>query len=116
MSERMTLGEIIESVRDGGRPDYEDLRYAICAMETLATFDRMAFMRLADAEKAGKKPLLTSSAQWQFEESFNRAKRAMGKPPKEYVGWNNDPDNPEFLSRRQKSKRLMNAIIDKASS
>lgn len=113
MSEK-TLAEIIESVRDGGRPDYDDLRYAICAMEAIATFDRMAFMRLAEAEKAGKKPFMTTSAQWQFEESFNRAKRAMDKPPKQYVGWNNDPDNPEFLARRKKSQRIIKAIVDKA--
>lgn len=111
---RLTLGEIIESVRDGGKPDYEDLRYAICAMEALATFDRMALMRLADAEKNSQKPVLTRSAQWQWEESFNRAKRAMDKPPKEYVGWNNDPDNPEFLSRRKKSKRIASALVEKA--
>jgi hypothetical protein len=102
-----TLHEIIDTVRDGERPDYEDLRYAICALDALITFDRMAFMKLAKAESAGKKPFMTTSAQWQWEEHFGRHKRAGAKPPKEYVGWNNDPDNPEFLERRKLATKIM---------
>jgi hypothetical protein len=106
-----TLGEIIEAVRDGERPEYDDLRYAICAMSALSTFDRQAFMKLAEAERDTKKPFMVTSAQWQWEEHFNRTKRAMGKPPKEYVGWNNDPENPEFLKRRGLAKRVMDRVI-----
>lgn len=102
-----TLGEIIEAVRDGERPDYEDLRYAICAMSALAVFDRQAFIKLAEAEETGKKPFLTTIAAWQWKESFGRWLRAMTKPPKEYVGWNNDPDNPEFLARLKTAQRFM---------
>ena len=101
-----TLDEIIESVRNGDRPEYEDLRYAICAMSALETFDRLAIMKLAEAEREGKKPVLTYSAQWQWEEHFNRRKKAGAKPPKEYVGWNNDPENPEFLKRRKVAKKI----------
>lgn len=105
-----TLSEIIESVRDGGRPDYEDLRYAICAMEALATFDRNALMRLADAEREGSRPFLVRSAVWQLNEYFGRTKRAGAKPPKEWIGWSNDPDNPEFLERRAAAKRLLERV------
>lgn len=104
-----TLFEIISAVRDGERPDYEDLRYAICAMEALSTFDGMAFRKLAQAEREGKKPALVYSAQFQWEEHFRRHKTAGEKPPKEYVGWNNDPDNPEFLRRRKLSQRVFDA-------
>lgn len=108
-----TLREIIEAVRDGERPEYDDLRYAICAMSALSIFDRQAFMKLAEAERESKKPFMVTSAQWQWEEHFNRTKRAMAKAPKEYVGWNNDPDNPEFLERRKHATRLMDRIISK---
>lgn len=111
-----TLSEIVDAVRDGERPDYEDLRYAICAMDALTTFDRMAFMKLAEAEREGKKPFLTSSAQWQWEEHFSRQKRAGEKPPKEYVGWNNDPDNPEFLKRRAVANKVMAKVYEKAGN
>ena len=110
-----TLNEIVTAVRDGERPDYDDLRYALCAMDALSTFDRGAFMRLAQAEREGKKPFLVTSAVWQWEEHFRRQKTAGAKPPKEYVGWNNDPDNLEFLKRRKASKRLMDSMIERAA-
>lgn len=101
-----TLSEIVNAVRDGERPDYEDLRYAICALDALATFNRTAAMRLAEAEREGRKPFLTTSAAWQWEEHHRREQTALGKPPKEYIGWNNDPDNPEFLERRKQAQRF----------
>lgn len=108
----MTLFQIVEAVRDGARPDYEDLRYAICAMTALSTFDQQAFMCLAEAEREDKKPVLVYSAQHQWEEHFRRHKSAGEMPPKEYVGWNNDPDNPDFLARRDGAKRLMDRLIE----
>jgi hypothetical protein len=108
-----TLGKIIEEVRDGKRPDCEDLRYAVCAMQALATFNSQALMKLGQAEKQGKQPSLTSSAQWQWAEHLRRTKAAMEKAPKEYVGWNNDPENPEFLKRRVISQKIMEKVIQK---
>ncbi|WP_267904086.1 hypothetical protein [Pseudomonas monteilii] len=32
-----TLGEIIEAARSGERPDYDELRLAVCAMDMLMT-------------------------------------------------------------------------------
>lgn len=107
-----TLDQIISAVRDGERPDYDDLRYAICAMDALHTFDRNAFMKLSEAERLNKKPFMIYSAIWQFEELFNRHKAALGKPPKEYIGWNNDPDNPEFLLRRKQSVSMVSKLMD----
>lgn len=109
-----TLHEIINAVRDGEQVDYDSLRYAVCAMDALSTFDRMAFMKLAEAEREGKKPFMTTSAQWQWEEHFNRQKRAGSTPPKDYVGWNNDPDNPEFRARRATAKNVMNRAVEAA--
>ena len=105
-----TLNEIVTAVRDGERPDYEELRYAVCAMDALGVFNRNALMRLAEAEKAQKKPFLTTSAEWQWQEHYRREKAAGEKSPKEYIGWNNDPENPEFLRRRAAAKRLMQSI------
>ena len=106
-----TLGQIIESVRSGERPEYEDLRYAICALVALSVFDSGALQRLATAEKEGKRPFLVTSAEWQWNEHFERRKRALDKPPKEYIGWDNDPDNPAFLARRAQAVRLVEKII-----
>ncbi|HCU2081809.1 TPA: hypothetical protein OUI22_000427 [Pseudomonas aeruginosa] len=106
-----TLGEIIEACRNGEKPDVDEMRYAICAMDALMTFDRQAIWKLAEAEQEGKKPMLVWSALWQRDENFGRVKRALAKSPKEYVGWNNDPDNPEFLARRSKSIKLAESLM-----
>lgn len=112
MSEK-TLSEIIEAVRDGEKPDYDDLRYAICAMEALRTFDRMALRTLVEAEWENKKPILVYSAEFQYKKLVELDKKAMDKPPKEFIGWNNDPENPEFLERRNTSKNIVNKLIEK---
>lgn len=109
---KLTLSEIIDSIRDGKRPDYEDLRYAICAMDALLTFADMSLKTLWDVE-LGNKNGRFFTAEKEYENQFYRLKRALAKPPKEYVGWNNDPDNPEFLKRRNISKQIFNRIMDK---
>jgi hypothetical protein len=109
-----TLGDIIEATRNGERPEYDELRYALLAYQALLTFDQMAFMKLAAAERDGKKPILTTSSVWQWEEHFNRVKRALEKSPKEWVGWNNDPDNPEFQHRRKISLKVMERAMRSA--
>ena len=116
MESKATLHQIICDVRDGKRPDYEDLRYAICALEALTTFDEMAFEKLAEAEQELKRPFLTTSAVWQYEESLDRHRRARAVHPKTYVGWNNDPDNPEFLKRRQAAIELVERLAAKGQS
>lgn len=111
-----TLSDIINAVRDGEKPDYEELRYAICAMSALSVFNRKALMNLAEAEREGKKPFLSYSAVHQWEEHYRREQTALGKSPKEYVGWNNDPENPEFLSRRNSSKKIYAHFVQSANS
>jgi hypothetical protein len=110
-----TLGQIIEAVRSGQRPSYEDLRYAICALVALSVFDSQTLQRLAEAEKDGKRAFMATSAEWQWNEHFERRKRALDKAPKAYVGWDNDPDNPAFLARRAQAVRLVEKIIAKGA-
>ncbi len=105
-----TLGEIIEAAKSGERPDYDDLRLAVCAMDALMTFDRQAIWKLAEAEAKGKKPILVYSSVWQRDENFERVKRAMEKDPRSYLGPNFDPDSPAV----QKRRRMSIAIMDKA--
>lgn len=105
-----TLLEIIDATRDGGRPEYDELRYAVCALDALTTFDEMALRKLVEAENEGKNPVLVWSAKFQYEERFNRMKRALNADPKTWVGWDNDPDNPEFVKRRQSAIRLFENV------
>lgn len=99
------LIDIIEALKANEKPDYEELRYAVLVLAALNTFDFMAISKLAEAEREKKKPFLGYSAEWQFKESFNRNKRAFDKSPKEWIGWDNDPENPEYQKRRKISKK-----------
>lgn len=106
-----TLGEIIEAAKSGERPDYDDLRLAVCAMDALMTFDRQAIWKLAEGEEKGKKQMLVWSSLWQRDEQFQRVKRAMATDPRSYLGPNYDPDSPAVQERR----RMSIAIIEGAA-
>jgi len=106
-----TLGEIIEAARSGERPDYDDLRLAVCAMDMLMTFDRQAIWKLAEGEEKGKKPFLSWSSVWQRDEQFQRIKRAMATDPKTYLGLNYDPDSPAVQERRRMSIAIMEGVV-----
>ncbi len=110
-----TLGEIIESAKSGGRPEYDDLRLAVCAMDALMTFDRMAIWKLAEREEEGKKPFLIWSALHQRDENFRRVKTALGVPPKVYLGPNNDPDCPDVQERRRAAGALLEGLMELGS-
>jgi hypothetical protein len=98
-----TLGEIIEAAKCGERPEYDELRLAVCAMDALMTFDRQAIWKLAEGEEKGKKQILVWSSLWQRDEQFDRIKRAMATDPKTWLGPNYDPDSPEVQERRRMS-------------
>nr|WP_312623841.1 hypothetical protein [Pseudomonas juntendi] len=109
-----TLGEIIEAARSGERPDYDELRLAVCAMDMLMTFDRQAIWKLAEGEQQGKKPILVWSSLWQRDENFTRVKGAMAKDPKSYLGPNYDPDSPAVQERRRMSIAIMDGVARRA--
>lgn len=50
----MTLGEIIEAAKSGERPEYDELRLAVCAMDGLMTFDRQAIWKLAEGRRKAR--------------------------------------------------------------
>lgn len=107
-----TLNEIVDLTKDGGRPTYDELRYSVCALTALSCFDSSALMRLAEAEKEKRKPILIDSAWHQYEEHFHRQKRAYAKDPKSWLGIENDPDNPECQRRREISKKMVSKVMD----
>jgi hypothetical protein len=109
-----TLGEIIEAAKSGERPDYDELRLAVCAMDMLMTFDRQAIWKLAEGEEKGKKPFLVWSGLWQRDENFTRVKRAMASDPKSYLGANYDPDSPAVQERRRMSIAIMKGAARRA--
>lgn len=103
-----TLIEIIELIKDGGEPTREELYYSVLALEALNTFDSMDFRKIL--EKPNNKFL---TPEYLANEQFNRNKKASSKSPKEWVGWNNDPHNPEYQKMRRFHKKLIDKVTEK---
>ena len=102
-----TLSEIIESVKRGEKPDYDDLRFGLLVLTFLHNFDMQDMLDFyGDLQESPKSfPMF----QRRIDESYNRSKRAMNVPPKDYLGENWNPDNPEY----QKQHQLMSKLVDK---
>ncbi|MEN6440518.1 MAG: hypothetical protein ABFD97_18240 [Syntrophobacter sp.] len=101
-----TLFEIIESAKDGNKPNHEECYWSMLALEALSTFDSIALRRLADGKE---RKFMT--AEWQHKESWNRWKRALGVSPRHWVGPNNDPESPDYQRMRSISKKLFYKVM-----
>lgn len=106
-----TLSEIIDEVDSGGRPEYDELRYALIAMKALHHFDSKAIRNLYQREKDGKYRPELFGLKYASEESFRRFKTALGIPPKQYVGPDHDPDTEECQRWRKLSLGLLNKVM-----
>lgn len=100
-----TLSEIIDAAKVGGETTHEELLYALLAYSALHYFDNHAIARLAE-----KKDSKFITPEQEHEESFRRFKAALGKSPKEYVGWNNDPKNPEHVRFVNMGRKLVDKM------
>lgn len=94
-----SLEDIIEAVKNNDNTTHEELKYSVLALNSLLFFETKAVFSLAKAARENKKPILVYSADYQEKESFNRRKRCKLKNPKEWLGWNNDPENPDYRRR-----------------
>jgi len=102
-----TLLEIIEEVKDGGKPDYDELRYALLAYQSMFVMDHNKLLNELTSEKDTKPFIKKMMA----DNSFNMFKTALNKSPKEWLGWNNDPDNPDYQSSRKLSEKIFNKVM-----
>jgi hypothetical protein len=106
-----TLLEIVELIKDGGEPTREELYYSVLALEALHAFDSMDFRKML--ENPNSKFI---TPEYIANEQFNRSKRAFQKSPKEWVGWNNDPHNPERQKERKFHKKLLDKVLEGAKN
>lgn len=107
-----TLDEIIEEVKDGFKPDYEDLRYALLAVCALYHFDSNAIRKLYQREQEGKYRPELFGLEWEAKESHRRLQTAFRLPPKQYVGKSHDPDTEECQKWRRISKGILKKITE----
>lgn len=103
-----TLYEIVEDVKDNKKPDYEELRYALLVYDFLFNMDHRVLREVLLSDNEIPKFIKELKAQ----NSFDMAKTALNKSPKEYLGWDNDPENPDY----QKFRHMGNKLLDKVLS
>jgi hypothetical protein len=99
------LAEIIEDVKSGKEVSTEELKYSLLVYEFMFSMDHRNLRESLISEKVN--PLVNKL---RADNSFNMLKNALNKSPKEYLGWNNDPDNPEYQKRRKIGLKIIDKI------
>jgi len=112
----MTLDEIIETVKSNKPVDTEDMIYAILMLDSLWFFEKRAIRDLADAKRGIRKAMLNGDPLFQEKESFRRTKISVDKNPKEWMGWNNDPKNPDYQNRKELGCKILEKVMNKNKS
>lgn len=106
-----TLAQILSAAKVGGPTTHAECLYALLAMDGLTTFDHQDLMAMAVEFRDGKpNKLITPESRWG--ESFRRWKTALGRSPRDWLGPNNDPANPEVAARVRAARRLVDKIAE----
>jgi hypothetical protein len=100
-----TLFEIIEAAKVGEPTTHDECLYALLAYSALSHFDSSALRKLAFEPSKFRTP------DGEAEESHRRWKMALEKSPKDYLGPNNDPANPECRDRVKLARRLFDRVM-----
>lgn len=102
-----TLLEIVEDIKDGKKPDYEELRYAVLVYSWIFSIEHNNYIEVLLSEKEIPKHVKKLKA----DSSFAMYKTALNTSPKEYLGWRNDPDNPEYQKFRKKGNKFLDMVM-----
>ena len=97
------LSKIIESCKLNESVDNVELKYATIALTSLVNFSMSTIMRIYDKSE-------NQFDKMRAENVHNAYSKALNKSPKEWLGWNNDPENPEY----QRFHSLGNKLVEKA--
>jgi cytochrome P450 len=98
------LIDIVEEVKDGGQPDYEELRYALLVYNSMLFLDHKNLIEELLKEPRSQKFIRELKAK----NSDDMYRNALNKSPKEYIG-SYDPDNPSY----QRQRKVHQKIFDK---
>lgn len=101
------LIDIVEDVKDGKKPDYEELRYALLAYVFMFNIDHRQLREELTREENQPKFL----KDMRLKSSFDMYKNALNTPPKKWLGWANDPDNPDYQRFRRAGNKLLDDLL-----
>lgn len=95
-----TTIEIIEAVKDGERPDYDELRYALLVMDYLeGDIHRFVLLDLFGKDK------LQGFDKKHFEMKYESRQKILNNDAKKAIG-SFDPDMPRYQAQREIHKRI----------
>lgn len=98
-----TLEDLVNAALEGQKLDAEEVTYAFLALNNL-------LIHLNNDLFAASHSLATTrtlTVEQLAQSVFERQNRCMKTPPKEWIGWNNDPANAEVQARRHHWKAIV---------
>lgn len=98
------LIEIVEGAKEGSMPTHDECYWAMLALSHLHYFEVSDQRAMNDATNNVHRGMIA-------QEAFRRRKIAFDKSPKDWVGWDNDPSNPEY----QKMRATAFKVFEKAT-
>jgi hypothetical protein len=101
------LYDIIEDCKTNGRPDYEELRYALLVMTGVCNTVNGELRRLYVDGKMPNELI----RKLKIDGICSMYGKALNKPPKEYLGWDGDPENPEYQRFHKAGMKLVDMAL-----
>jgi len=98
------LNEIIEDCKLNKEADNTELKYAVI---TLTSLMNMASSTLRSLYKDD----MNLFVKMKFDNIHNAYHTALNKSPKDWLGWNNDPENPEYQRFHAMGSRLVEKAL-----
>lgn len=100
------LSEIIDDCKTNGRPDYEELRYSVLVMTGILNLVNSELTKLYVEGKMPPEFIRKLKLDGGICSMYGKA---LNKSPKDYLGWNHDPENPEY----QRFHAMCNKLVEK---
>lgn len=101
------LSDIIEDCKTNGRPDYDELRYSVLVMTSILNMVNYELTKLYVEGEMPKEFIRKMKLEGGTCIMYHTA---LNKSPKDYLGRNNDPENPEY----QKFHAMGSKLVEKA--
>ncbi|MDF2841673.1 MAG: hypothetical protein K0R00_99 [Herbinix sp.] len=103
--EMRTYGDIIQSLKAGEKPAYEEIRLAALMGSNLLFFANNDIKRLAG------EPSKIFTKEWYLSESYTRYHKALNTTPFKWLG-NDHPDNPQYRERFNLSNKILDKVLN----
>ena len=98
------LIEIIEDCKLNKKSSIDELRYSVIALTSLMNMATSTLRKLYKED-------MNALEKMRLENIRNAYSTALNKSPKEWLGWNNDPENPEYQKFHAWGKKLVDEAL-----